>query len=139
MKKLLKVTSVAAFAFFLSSSIHASEASKLDVKKACSVESNGIENVLSTAVKYNTIAKKQGLEFMRLGMKTSQYIKGVEEAIKSSSKTVDIVNKKKKKTGTVSTSYAAWRACSFAIRSLQQNNEAEATWAMAVPGNGFKY
>ena len=52
----------------------ASEISKLDVKKECNVETNGIEKVLATATKYNEIAVKNKVEFMRLGMKASQYI-----------------------------------------------------------------
>lgn len=139
MKKLLKVTLAVSVAFSLSSFLQASEVSKLDVKKTCDVKANGINKVIANADKYNAIAKKQGLEFMRLGMKTSQYISGAKAAVKSGSKTVDVLDKKKKKTGTVSTDYAAWRACSFAIRALQQGEEAKKTWALAVPGSGFKY
>ncbi len=76
---------------------------------------------------------------MRLGMKTSQYINGAKNAVKSGSGTVDILNKKKKKTGVVSTSYAAWRACSFALAALQQADDAKTTWSLAVPGDGYKY
>ncbi|QKJ24109.1 hypothetical protein [Poseidonibacter lekithochrous] len=139
MKKILKVTLAATVAFSLSSFLNASEVSKLDVKKTCDVKANGIKNVIATADKYNAMAKKQGLEFMRLGMKTSQYISGVNSALKTGSKTVDILNKKKKKTGTVTVDYAAWRACSFAIRALQQNEEAKTAWSLAVPGDGYKY
>jgi hypothetical protein len=114
-------------------------AAKLDVKQVCSVQSNGIQNVLKTAELYNAEAKKRGLEFMRLGMKTSQYIAGAKKAVASGAKTVDVLNKKKKKTGTVSTEYAAWRACSFAISALSQAHEAKTTWRLAVPGDGYKY
>lgn len=117
----------------------AMDATKVDVKDVCDVKKQGINKVLETAIVYNKEAKAQDLEFMRLGMKTSQYISGVQEALKSDSKSVDIVDKKKKKTGSVSIEYAAWRACSFAIRPLQQAKEAETTWRLAVPGDGYKY
>lgn len=134
MKKLLKIAFTASAVLTLTTSLQA-----MDVKKECNVEANGIKTVVANASKYNAMAKKQGVEFMRLGMKTSQYIDGVNASIKSGSKTVDILNKKKKKTGTVSTSYAAWRACSFAISALTQAQEAKTTWNLAVPGDGYKY
>jgi hypothetical protein len=134
MKKLLKIAVTASAVLTLTTSLQA-----MDVKKECNVTANGIKTVIANASKYNSMAKKQGLEFMRLGMKTSQYIDGVNASIKSGSKTVDILNKKKKKTGTVSTSYAAWRACSFAISALTQAQEAKTTWNLAVPGDGYKY
>jgi len=138
-KKFAKLTLVSVAAFSLNTSIFASEVTSLDVKAVCNVEKNGIDNVLDLATKYNKIAKKEGLEFMRLGMKTSQYISGTQKSIKDGSKTVDILNKKKKKTGTVTTQYAAWRACSFAIGALQQANEAKTTWKLAAPGDGYVY
>lgn len=134
MKKLLKIAVTASAVLTLTTSLQA-----MDVKKECNVKANGITTVIANASKYNAMAKKQGLEFMRLGMKTSQYIDAVNASIKSGSKTVDILNKKKKKTGTVSTSYAAWRACSFAISALTQAQEAKTTWNLAVPGDGYKY
>lgn len=145
MKKLYSTIALTAVAVFSLSGCTASSgvaptiAANVDVKNECSVEANGIEKVLASATKYNTEAKVKGLEFMRLGMKTSQYIDGAMAAVKSGSKTVDIVDKKKKKKGTVSTEYAAWRACSFAVRALQQSDEAHATWKLAVPGDGYKY
>ncbi len=60
----------------------ASEISKLDVKKECNVEANGVEKVIATASKYNEIAVKNNVEFMRLGMKTSQYIEAVNTSLK---------------------------------------------------------
>lgn len=188
MNKILKITLATTMAFSLSGFLQASEVGKLDVKTMCDVEKNGIQNVLSTATKYNTMAKKEGLEFMRLGMKTSQYIAAlntsVEYKVKSGDtlskiskhfygkgnlytkileensdinsnglifpgqkikivqnelKTIDILDKKKKKTGTVTAEYAAWRACSFAISALTQAQESKTTWMMAVPGDGYKY
>lgn len=117
----------------------AMDISKLDIKDACDVKKQGINKVLETATKYNKEAIAKNLEFMRLGMKTSQYIEGAKEAVKSGSKNVDIIDSKKKKTGVVSVEYAAWRACSFAIRPLQQAQEAKTTWRLAVPGDGYKY
>jgi len=113
--------------------------SKINIQEVCNVQDKGITSVLTTASKYNKIAKSEGLEFMRLGMKTSQYIKSTQMAVKNGSDLVDIVNKKKKKTGTVSTSFAAWRACSFAISALQQAHDAKTTWKLATPGDGFTY
>ena len=69
----------------------ASEISKLDVKKECNVEVNGVEKVLATATKYNEIAIKNKVEFMRLGMKASQYIEAVDAALKSGAKNIDII------------------------------------------------
>ena len=117
----------------------ASEISKLDVKKECNVEANGVEKVLATATKYNEIAVKHNVEFMRLGMKASQYIEAVDAAIKSGAKTIDIVDDKKKKTGDVAVEYGAWRACSFAISALTQEEEAKKTWKLASPSDGYKY
>ena len=117
----------------------ASEISKLDVKKECNVEANGVEKVLATASKYNEIAIKHNVEFMRLGMKASQYIEAVDAALKSGAKTIDIVDDKKKKTGDVAVEYGAWRACSFAISALTQEEEAKKTWKLASPSDGYKY
>ena len=158
MNKLIKLTLVAAAVFLISGCDNKTEnkaeekkvekkkemkttpsVANIDVKKECNIESNGIEKVLATASEYNAMAKKQGLEFMRLGMKTTQYIDGANAAVKSGAQTVDIVDKKKKKTGTVSTEYAAWRGCSFAIRALQQAQEAKTTWKLAIPGDGYTY
>lgn len=107
--------------------------------EACNVQNRGIKEVINTASKLNIIAQKQDLEFMRLGMKNSQYISAVNEALKNDAKTIDIVNKKNKKTGTISIEYAAWRSCSFSIASLQQAHDAKTTWRQAVPGDGFSY
>lgn len=117
----------------------ASEISKLDVKKECNVEANGVEKVLATATKYNEIAVKHNAEFMRLGMKTSQYIEAVDAALKSGSKTIEIVDDKKKKTADATIEYAAWRACTFAISALTQEEEAKKTWKLASPSDGYKY
>ncbi|NQY25025.1 MAG: hypothetical protein HRT41_13435 [Campylobacteraceae bacterium] len=111
----------------------------LNTKNVCSVKNNGIQNVLDTAVKYNAVAIKNDLEFMRLGMRNSQYISAINMALKTGSKNIDILNKKKKKTGSVSVEYATWRACSFSIAALQQAQDAKTTWRLAVPGDGFTY
>lgn len=117
----------------------ASEISKLDVKKECNVETNGVEKVLATATKYNEIAIKHNVEFMRLGMKASQYIEAVDAALKSGAKTIDIVDDKKKKTADATIEYGAWRACTFAISALTQEEEAKKTWKLASPSDGYKY
>lgn len=117
----------------------ASEISKLDVKKECNVEANGVEKVLATASKYNEIAIKHNVEFMRLGMKASQYIEAVDAALKSGAKTIEIVDDKKKKTADATIEYGAWRACTFAISALTQEEEAKKTWKLASPSDGYKY
>lgn len=117
----------------------ASEISKLDVKKECNVEANGVEKVLATATKYNEIAIKHNVEFMRLGMKTSQYIEAVDAALKAGAKTIEIVDDKKKKTADATIEYGAWRACTFAISALTQEEEAKKTWKLASPSDGYKY
>ena len=117
----------------------ASEISKLDVKKECNVEANGVEKVLATASKYNEIAIKHNVEFMRLGMKASQYIEAVDAALKSGAKNIDIVDDKKKKTSEAPIEYGAWRACTFAISALTQEEESKKTWKLASPSDGYKY
>ena len=117
----------------------ASEISKLDVKKECNVEANGIEKVLATATKYNEIAVKNKVEFMRLGMKASQYIEAVDAALKSGAKNIDIIDDKKKKTGETTVEYATWRACSFAISALTQQEDAKKNWKLSSPTDGYKY
>jgi len=118
-----------------------SDAVALDVKKACDVKANGIDTVLATASKYNDEAKKLGIEFKRLGITNSIYIKDTTAAVKAK-KAETVLNYKskgKEKTAKFATDYAAWRACSFAISALQQKHEAESTWRLAIPGDGFKY
>jgi len=51
------------------------DASKLDVKKVCDVKANGLEKVIAVAKKYNPEAVKLGVEFKRLGIKNSEYIR----------------------------------------------------------------
>ncbi len=116
------------------------EASKLNVKKVCDVKANGLEKVLAVAKKYNPEAIKLGVEFKRLGIRNSVYIKGLEGAIKAKKSKVTLSYKKKgkKKTKTFKTDYATWRACTFAVRSLQQVKEAQKDYHLAIPGDGLK-
>lgn len=145
MKKLYTTALAAGLAVSLTAcagtaqTVSVASAAKVDVKDVCSVEKHGIANVIATAKAYNTVAQKEGVEFRRLGINNSSAIAAVEAAIKSGAKTVspkDIKGKTKQK---FKTDYAAWRACSFAVRALQQKHEAESTWRLAVPGDGFKY
>lgn len=138
-KTILKFATVTALLTFGLVNASASDISKLDVKKECNVEVNGIEKVIATATKYNEIAVKNKVEFMRLGMKASQYIEAVNAALKSGAKNIDIIDVKKKKTGEVTVEFAAWRACSFAISALTQQEEAKTTWKLASPSDGYKY
>jgi hypothetical protein len=138
-KTILKFVTISALVASGLVSANASEISKLDVKKECNVEANGVEKVLATATKYNEIAVKNKVEFMRLGMKTSQYIEAVDAALKSGAKTIDIVDDKKKKTSEATIEYGAWRACTFAISALTQEEESKKTWKLASPSDGYKY
>jgi hypothetical protein len=144
MKKLHKILLTVGLGVLSTSSIQADllkEAAALDVNKVCDVKANGIDAVLATAAKYNAEAVKQGVEFKRLGVTNSNYIKTTTAAAKAKQKEVVLEYKKKGKVKKqkMATDYAAWRACSFAIRGLQQKVEAEDTWRLAVPGDGFKY
>ncbi|KAB7886282.1 hypothetical protein [Poseidonibacter ostreae] len=121
-------------------SANASDYSKIDVEKECSVKTNGISKVIETAKKYNDIAKKEGLEFRRLGVNNSGLIASVEEAIKTKAKEVNPKDFKGKASKTkLETNFAAHRSCKFAIRALQQADEAKSTWRLAIPGDGYKY
>lgn len=137
-KSILKVSAISLL--FSTSLLLAEDFSKLDVKKECDVKLNGIEKVVLTAEKYNKIAKEHKVEFMRFGMRASQYIDFVKESLKNGSKQIELVDDKAKPTGEkVSNEFAAWRACSFAISALTQELEAKSTWRMASPSDGFKY
>jgi len=117
------------------------DAVKLDVKKVCDVKANGAAKVVAVAKKFNPEAVKLGVEFKRLGIKNRLYVKAVEEAVKAKKKEVTIHYKKKgkEKTKKFPLDYAAWRTCTFAVRALQEKVEADKTWKMAIPGDGFKY
>lgn len=140
MKKNFKFLTAAAILSLTFTSVTASEYANLDVKKECNVEVNGVEKVLATAVKYNKVAKEHKVEFMRLGMKNSQYIESVEEALKNGSKEIAIVDEKAKPTGEkVTIEFATWRACSFAISALTQEVQAKTTWKLGSPSDEYKY
>ncbi len=117
------------------------DAAKVDVEKACDIKAKGIETILKIAGDYNELAKKLGVEFKRKGVTTSGYIAGTTEAVKAKQKEVTLTYKKKgkEKHHTFTVEYAAWRACHFAVRAVQQVNEAEKTWRLAVPGDGYKF
>ena len=138
-KTILKFATISALLASGLVNASASEISKLDVKKECNVETNGVEKVLATATKYNEIAIKHNVEFMRLGMKASQYIEAVDAALKSGAKTIEIVDDKKKKTGEATIEFASWRACAFAISALTQEEEAKKNWKLASPSDAYKY
>ncbi len=116
------------------------EAAGLDIKKVCA-QSNDAAKLLDLAKKYNAEAVKLGVEFKRLGIKNSNYIKALESSVKSKAKETVIKYKKKGKEQTKKfpTAYAAWRSCSFAIRALQLHEEGKKTWRLSVPGDGYKY
>ena len=117
------------------------DAAKLDVKKVCDVKANGAAKVVAVAKKFNPEAVKLGVEFKRLGIKNRLYVKAVEEAVKAKKKEVVIKykDKKKDKVKKFPLDYAAWRTCTFAVRALQLHKEADKTWRLAVPGDGYKF
>lgn len=145
MKKLLNLSLGVATVFTLTACVSSQPspktAAKMDVEKTCSVDKNGIEKVIATAKIYNIEAQKRGLEFRRLNVNNSALIASVEEAIKTGAKEVQPMHfkgKKKSKTK-LETTYAAQRACKFAISALSQAEEAKSTWRLAIPGDGYKY
>ena len=71
-KTVLKFVTATALLTFGLVNASASDISKLDVKKECNVEANGVEKVIATAAKYNEIAIKHKVELRRLGMKASK-------------------------------------------------------------------
>ena len=144
MKKLYSVVAATGLALMISGcgsdTVSTPSNNTLNEKTLCNIETNGIENVLATAVKYNMIAKEHGIEFKRLGMTNTQYIDGATAAIKIGAKKVVLLNKKGKATkNSVSVPYAVQRACKFAVSALIQEAEGQKTWRSAVPGDGFKY
>jgi uncharacterized lipoprotein YehR (DUF1307 family) len=144
MKKLYSLITIIGLSILItgcgSNSVSKPSFDNLDERVLCNIESNGIDNVLATAIKYNKIAKEEGLEFKRLGMTTTQYIDGSISAIKESAKQVVLLNKKGKATkNSVSVEYAVQRACKFAVGALTLKEEGKKTWRAAVPGDGFKY
>ncbi len=140
MKSILKITAISAILSLTLTSLSAEDFSKLDVKKECDVKANGVEKLLETAEKYNKLAIENKVEFMRLGMKTSQYINASKEALKNGAKEIAIVDNKAKPTGEmVSLEFAAWRSCSFAISALTQMEDSKKNWKLASPSDGYKY
>jgi hypothetical protein len=146
--------------------VKASDAYALDVAKVCDSKTLGAQAVLDQAIKFNPIAVKKGLEFRRHGMDNNVLIEETQLAINSkasevkllddnmkktfdqklakegkSAKDMDPVAYKKEFTTKVSltTEEAATRACKFAIRALQQDNEASTQWKEAAPSYGYKY
>jgi hypothetical protein len=140
-RKILSVLVVAGLTSGVASAVTLADAAKADVEKICDIKAKGIEAVLKTAGEYNELAKKLGVEFKRKGVTTSGYIAGTSAAVKAKQKDVTLTYKKKgkEKHHKFTVEYAAWRACHFGVRAVQQVNEAEKTWRMAIPGDGFKF
>jgi hypothetical protein len=111
------------------------EAAKLDVKTACN-PSMGAKALLATAKKFNPIAVKNEIEFMRFGVTNSAAIKATEEAMKAGKTEVALL--KKKKYTLTSVDDAAWRTCMFAIRPLQMAANVNG-YHEAIPGDKFTY
>lgn len=143
MKKLnLALASALMTAGFVStlSAISVEESVKLDEKQVCNVEKLGIEKILANAKEYNEVAKKENVEFRRLGINNTDLIISVEEALASGAKEANPKDFKGNTTNTkFPVDYAAWRACAFGLSALQYKQEAKSTWRDAVLGDGFKY
>lgn len=140
MKNILKISTAVVLLSFGLNLTAAEDYSKLDVKKECDVNKNGLDKVIQTAEKYNKIAIEHNVEFMRFGMKASQYIDSSKEAIKNGTKEIEILDDKAKPTGEkVSIEFATWRSCSFAISALTQEIQSKKTWKLASPSDGYKY
>jgi hypothetical protein len=137
MKK-LKVLALSAGVALFTAGCMGGPSVNFDVKDACSVEKNGIDKVLATAKKYNAIAIEHDVEYRRLDVNNRDLIIAVEEAIKSGAKEVNPLDFKGKPSKTkLATDYAAWRACSFAVSALQQEQEGKNTWRVDIPGDGM--
>jgi hypothetical protein len=117
----------------------ASDAYTLDVAKVCNTKDNTVQAVLDQAKKFNPIAVKKNIEFMRFGMPATDYIAQTQKAIDTGAKEIVLLEKGAPTKNTMATDAAAERACKFAITALIQDHEAETEWKLAVPGDGYKY
>lgn len=140
MKKSFKFIAGSVLVSLSLTTLVAEDFSKLDEKKLCNLEANGVEKLIETAKKYNKLAIENKVEFMRFGMKASQYIDASEAALKKGEKEIALVNAKGKETGEkVSLDFAAWRSCSFAVSALTQMEESKNNWKLSSPSDGYKY
>ena len=119
--------------------VKASDAYALDVTTVCNTKTNGVQAVLDQAKKFNPIAVKKGVEFMRFGMPATDYINETQKAIDTGAKEIVLLEKGKPTKNTMATDAAAERACKFAITALIQDHEAQTEWKLAVPSYGYKY
>ena len=111
------------------------EAAALDVRTVCN-PSLGSKALLATAKKFNPIAVKNHIEFMRFGVTNTMAINATEEAMKAGKTEVALL--KKKKYALTSVKDAAWRTCVFAIRPLQMAANTDG-YHDAIPGDKFTY
>ena len=152
MKKIITLAVTSGLALFLSgcgatnapapqaAEVKASDAYNLDVSKVCEISAtNSIQDVLGVAKKFNPIAVKNGVEFMRFGMPTSEYITETEKALVAGQKEITLLSKGKPTKDVVTVEYAAERACKFSVMALQFQNAASTEWKLAVPGDGYTY
>ncbi len=129
--------------------VKASDAYALDVTKVCNPKNSSAQAVLDIAKKFNPIAVKHGVEFMRFGMPATVYIDETQKAINWSAegaltgakaRDVILVDKEGKATNnTLSINDAAERACKFAVTALITDHEASTEWKLAVPGDEYQY
>ena len=111
MKRLHKILLTAGLGVLTMGSLQADllqDAAAADVKKVCDVQANGLDKVLATAAMYNAEAVKLGIEFKRLGVTNSNYVKTTTEAAKAKKKEVVLEYKKK---GKVKKHKARYRLC----------------------------
>lgn len=140
MRNIFKFATVSVALSLTLTTLSAEDFSKLDVQKECDVKANGVEKLIQTAEKYNKLAIEHKVEFMRFGMKNSQYIEASKNALQNGAKEIALVDAKGVETGEkVSLEFAAWRSCSFAISALTQMEESKTTWKLSSPSDGYKY
>ena len=148
MKKIQTLTIAALTAMTLSSGAFAKEdtatvlkeAMKVNVATDCLPGKKSVDQLLETAKKFNPTAIELGVQFKRLGMTTAQYIDQIEKAIRTKSKTITLLDKNGKPTkNKMDIDAAAERACKFAVRALQQYVEADTSYKLAIPGEGYQY
>ncbi|RLA74903.1 MAG: hypothetical protein DRG11_03230 [Epsilonproteobacteria bacterium] len=134
MKNLLKIFAAITLVWATNSFAH-------NVNKQCDVAKLGIDKVVGYAKVHNKEAKAKGVEFRRLNVNNTDLIKAVEDAVANGEKTVQPMHfkgKDKSKTK-LDVNYAAQRACHFAITSLTQAKEAQKTYKLSIPGDGYKF
>jgi len=152
MKKLYTLAITSAIALSLagcaggSNGLSPADAAKMDPNNVCNItKDNTLETVLANAKAYNAAAIKEKVEFRRLNVNNSSLINSIDEALAAGKTQVNPVHYKskpekiKRSKTKLEINYATERACKFGLAALTQKHEANATYRLAIPGDGFKY